>query len=99
MDHTSNVVQLANKDNPAQNYNITKDTQIIYVDTSASDTDGICVKGGSISDAGYAGKNTEGKDTYYRNATFVIDDGSDLDLLVVITNTKDAYSGVIKDAK
>ena len=99
MDHTSNVVQLANKDNPAKNYNITKDTQIIYVDTSASDTDGICVKGGSISDAGYAGKNTEGKDTYYRNATFVIDDGSDLDLLVVITNTKDAYSGVIKDAK
>ena len=52
-----------------------------------------------ISDAGYAGKNTEGKDTYYRNATFVIDDGSDLALLVVITNTKDAYSGVIKDAK
>ena len=99
MDHTSNVVQLANKDNPAQNYNITKDTQIIYVDTSASDTDGICVKGGSISDAGYAGENTKGKDTYYRNATFVIDDGSDLDLLVVITNTKDAYSGVIKDAK
>ena len=99
MDHTSNVVQLANKDNAAKNYNITKDTQIIYVDTSASDTDGICVKGGSISDAGYAGKNDQNKDTYYRNATFVIDDGSDLDLLVVITNTKDAYSGVIKDAK
>ena len=95
MDHTSNV-QLANKDNPAKNYNITKDTQIIYVDTSASDTDGICVKGGSISDAGYAGKNTKGEDTYYRNATFVIDDGSDLDLLVVITNTKDAYSGILK---
>ena len=98
MDHTSNVVQLANKDNKATNYNITKDTQIIYVDTSASDTDGICVKGGSISDAGYAGK-TDGKDTYYRNATFVIDDGSDLDLLVVITNTKDAHSGIIKDAQ
>ena len=97
MDHTSNVVQLANYKLKATNYNITKDTQIIYVDTSASDTDGICVKGGSISDAGYAGKNTAGKDTYYRNATFVIDDGSDLDLLVVITNTKDASSGVIAE--
>ena len=97
MDHTSNVVQLANYKLKAKNYNITKDTQIIYVDTSASDTDGICVKGGSISDAGYAGKNTAGKDTYYRNATFVIDDGSDLDLLVVITNTKDASSGVIAE--
>ena len=97
MDHTSNVVQLANYKLKAKNYNITKDTQIIYVDTSASDTDGICVKGGSISDAGYAGKNDQNKDTYYRNATFVIDDGSDLDLLVVITNTKDAYSGVIAE--
>ena len=97
MDHTSNVVQLANYKLKAKNYNITKDTQIIYVDTSASDTDGICVKGGSISDAGYAGKNNAGKDTYYRNATFVIDDGSDLDLLVVITNTKDASSGVIAE--
>ena len=96
MDHTSNVVQLANDKLKAKNYNITKDTQIIYVDTSASDTDGICVKGGSISDAGYAGKNDQNKDTYYRNATFVIDDGSDLDLLVVITNTKDAYSGILK---
>ena len=99
VDHTSNVVQLANNKNSATNYNITKDTQIIYVDTSASDTEDSCVNGGSISDAGYAGKTTDGKDTYYRNATFVIDDGSDLDLLVVITNTKDAHSGVIKAAE
>lgn len=90
MDHTSNVVQLANKDNAAKNYNITKDTQIIYVDTSASDTEDSCVKGGSISDAG---TDTNGK--YFRNATFVIDSDNDLDLLVVITNTEGAHSGEI----
>ena len=91
MDHTSNVVQLANEDNAAENYNITKDTQIIYVDTSASDTEDSCVKGGSISDAG-----TDTGSKYFRNATFVIDSDKDLDLLVVITNTQGAQSGTIK---
>ena len=89
-DHTSSVVQLANNAKAPANYNITKDTQIIYVDTSASDTEDICVNGGSISDAGTA---ADGKT--YRNATFVIDSGKDLDLLVVITNTEGAFSGDI----
>ena len=90
-DHTSSVVQLANEVYAPVNYNITKDTQIIYVDTSASDTEDICVNGGSISDAGTAANGET-----YRNATFVIDSGKDLDLLVVITNTEGASSGVIK---
>ena len=90
LDHTSTVVQLANNSNVAKNYNITKDTQIIYVDTSASDTEDSCVNGGSISDAG---TDTNGK--YFRNATFVIDSDNDLDLLVVITNTEGAHSGEI----
>ena len=89
-DHTSSVVQLANEVYAPVNYNITKDTQIIYVDTSASDTEDICVNGGSISDAGTAANGET-----YRNATFVIDSGKDLDLLVVITNTEGASSGVI----
>ena len=87
--HTSNVVRLANGDYAAVNYNITKDTQIIYVDTSADDVDAICVNGGTISDAGEA---TTG---YYRNASFVVDDGSDLALLIVLTNTEGATSGTI----
>ena len=89
-DHTSSVVQLANEAYAPVNYNITKDTQIIYVDTSASDTEDICVNGGSISDAGTAANGET-----YRNATFAIDSGKDLDLLVVITNTEGASSGAI----
>ena len=83
LSHTSNVVQLGNGDYAAKNYNITKDTQIIYVDTSASELDAICVNGGTISDAAPGEK----ENTYYRNASFVIDEGSDLALLIVLTNT------------
>ena len=77
--------------NTAKNYNLTKDTQIIYVDTSADNVEDICVNGGSIENASPA---PEGK--YYRNASFVIDSGSDLALLIVITNTDGAYPGSIK---
>ena len=90
MDHTSSVVQLANVDNAAKNYNITKDTQIIYVDTSADGVDTICVNGGSIENASAA---ENGK--YYRNASFVVDDGSDLALLIVLVNTDEATAGTI----
>ena len=83
LSHTSNVVQLGNGNYAAKNYNITKDTQIIYVDTSASELDAICVNGGTISDAAPAKENN----VYYRNASFVIDEGSDLALLIVLTNT------------
>ena len=83
LSHTSNVVQLGNGNYAAKNYNITKDTQIIYVDTSASELDAICVNGGTISDAAPAKENN----AYYRNASFVIDEGSDLALLIVLTNT------------
>ena len=83
LSHTSNVVQLGNGNYAAKNYNITKDTQIIYVDTSASELDAICVNGGTISDAAPGEK----ENTYYRNASFVIDEGSDLALLIVLTNT------------
>ena len=62
MDHTSTVVQMANDQNTAKNYNLTKDTQIIYVDTSADNVEDICVNGGSIENASPA---PEGK--YYRN--------------------------------
>ena len=91
MDHTSTVVQMANNQNTAKNYNLTKDTQIIYVDTSADNVEDICVNGGSIENASPA---PEGK--YYRNASFVIDSGSDLAFLIVITNTDGAYPGSIK---
>lgn len=91
MDHTSTVVQMANDQNTAKNYNLTKDTQIIYVDTSADNVEDICVNGGSIENASPA---PEGK--YYRNASFVIDSGSDLAFLIVITNTDGAYPGSIK---
>lgn len=76
---------------PQRNYNLTKDTQIIYVDTSADNVEDICVNGGSIENASPA---PEGK--YYRNASFVIDSGSDLAFLIVITNTDGAYPGSIK---
>ena len=71
LSHTSNVVQLGNGNYAAKNYNITKDT------------DAICVNGGTISDAAPGEK----ENTYYRNASFVIDEGSDLALLIVLTNT------------
>ena len=48
MDHTSTVVQMANDQNTAKNYNLTKDTQIIYVDTSADNVEDICVNGGLL---------------------------------------------------
>ena len=83
--------QAADDQNTAKNYNLTKDTQIIYVDTSADNVEDICVNGGSIENASPA---PEGK--YYRNASFVIDSGSDLAFLIVITNTDGAYPGSIK---
>ena len=96
MSHTSNVVRLANGTYKAVNYNITKDTQIIYVDTSADDVDAICVNGGTISDAGIAKDNTDAtKIEYFRNASFVVDDGSDLALLIVLTNTEGADHNTI----
>ena len=91
MDYTDDVVRMANKAFAAQNYNITDDTQIIFVDLSADEIEDICVNGGSIQEAGSPDNGTN----YYRNATFVLGDGQDLDLLIVAHNAEGAMSGPI----
>ena len=80
---------MANGRKTAANYNITEDTQIIYVDVSADDVEDICVNGGTIQKAGNPSGDGE---TYYRNASFVLEDGtSNLELLIVTTNAEGAY--------
>ena len=91
MDNTNGVVRLANASNEAKNYNITDDTQIIYVDVSADDVADICVAGGSIQNAGTPDNGTN----YYRNASFSIDSGDDLALLIVATNAEGVTKGKI----
>ena len=89
IDKTGDVVRMASGRKTAANYNITEDTQIIYVDVSADDVEDICVNGGTIQKAGNPSGDGE---TYYRNASFVLEDGtSNLELLIVTTNAEGAY--------